>query len=232
MNNKINIAVDGFSSCGKSTLAKQLAQHLQYIYLDTGAMYRTVTLYAMNNNIISTTHFNKAELIEKLNDVNISFKYNQQTKASDAYLNNENVENIIRSIDVSNLVSEISQIKEVRQKMVALQQEIAKNKAVVMDGRDIGTVVIPDAEIKLFMTASVEIRAQRRFDELTDKGEEVSYQEIYDNITKRDYLDQNRKESPLVQADDAIVLDNSKYTIKEQFDFVLKLVDEKINNND
>ncbi len=228
MNNKINIAVDGFSSCGKSTLAKQLAQHLQYIYLDTGAMYRTVTLYAMNNNIISTTHFNKAELIEKLNDVNISFKYNQQTKASDAYLNNENVENIIRSIDVSNLVSEISQIKEVRQKMVALQQEIAKNKAVVMDGRDIGTVVIPDAEIKLFMTASVEIRAQRRFDELTDKGEEVSYQEIYDNITKRDYLDQNRKESPLVQADDAIVLDNSKYTIKEQFDFVLKLVDEKL----
>ena len=229
MNNKINIAVDGFSSCGKSTLAKQLAQHLQYIYLDTGAMYRTVTLYAMNNNIISTTHFNKAELIEKLNDINISFKYNQQTKASDAYLNNENVENTIRSIEVSNLVSEISQIKEVRLKMVALQQEIAKNKAVVMDGRDIGTVVIPDAEIKLFMTASVEIRAQRRFDELTAKGEEVSYKEIFDNITKRDYLDQNRKESPLVQANDAIVLDNSKYTIQEQFDFVLKLVDEKLS---
>ena len=229
MNNKINIAVDGFSSCGKSTLAKQLAQHLQYIYLDTGAMYRTVTLYAMNNNIISTSHFNKVELIEKLNEINISFKYNEQSKASDAYLNNENVENTIRSIDVSNLVSEISQIAEVRQKMVALQQEISKNKGVVMDGRDIGTVVIPDAEIKLFMTASAEIRAQRRFDELTAKGEEVSFQEIYDNITKRDYLDQNRKESPLVQADDAIVLDNSKYTIQEQFDFVLKLVDEKLS---
>ena len=228
MNKKINIAVDGFSSCGKSTLAKQLAQHLQYIYLDTGAMYRTVTLYAMNNNIISTSHFNKKELIEKLDEINISFKYNEQTKASDAYLNGENVENKIRSIEVSNLVSEISQIKEVRQKMVALQQEIAKNKGVVMDGRDIGTVVIPDAEIKLFMTASAEIRAQRRYDELKAKGEDVSYQEIYENITKRDYLDQNREESPLMQADDAIVLDNSKYTIQEQFDFVLKLVDEKL----
>jgi len=229
MNKKINIAVDGFSSCGKSTLAKQLAQHLQYIYLDTGAMYRTVTLYAMNNNIISSSYFNNNELIEKLDEINISFKYNEQTKASDAYLNGENVENKIRSIEVSNLVSEISQIKEVRQKMVALQQEIAKNKGVVMDGRDIGTVVIPDAEIKLFMTASAEIRAQRRYDELTAKGEDVSYQEIYENITKRDFLDQNRKESPLMQAADAIVLDNSKYTIEEQFNFVLKLINEKLS---
>ena len=229
MNNKINIAVDGFSSCGKSTLAKQLAQHLQYIYLDTGAMYRTVTLYAMNNNIISISHFNKNEIIKKLDEINISFKYNEQTKSSDAYLNNINVENTIRSIEVSNLVSEISQIAEVRQKMVKLQQEISKNKGVVMDGRDIGTVVIPDAEIKLFMTASAEIRAKRRFEELTTKGEKVSYKEIYDNITKRDYLDQNRKESPLIQADDAIVLDNSKYTIQEQFDYVLKLVNEKLS---
>ncbi len=229
MTNKINIAVDGFSSCGKSTLAKQLAQYLQYIYLDTGAMYRTVTLFAMQNNIISPSHFNKNTLIKKLDEINISFKYNEQTKASDAYLNNENVENIIRSIEVSNLVSEISQIKQVRQKMVALQQEIAKNKGVVMDGRDIGTVVIPDAEIKLFMTASAEIRAQRRFDELTAKGEKVSYKEIFDNITKRDYLDQNREESPLIQANDAIVLDNSKYTIQEQFNFVLKLVNEKLS---
>ena len=228
MNNKINIAVDGFSSCGKSTLAKQLAKHLKYIYLDTGAMYRVVTLYAMRNGIISISEFNKQRLVNELNNINISFKYNTETESSDTYLNDENVENKIRLIDVSNLVSEISQVLEVRQEMVRLQQQISKNKGVVMDGRDIGTVVIPDAEIKLFMTASADIRAQRRFDELTAKGETVSYKEIFDNITKRDYLDQNRKESPLVQADDAIVLDNSKYTIKEQFDFVLKLVGEKL----
>lgn len=228
MNNKINIAVDGFSSCGKSTLAKQLAQHLHFIYLDTGAMYRAVTLYAMNNEIISTSHFNKKELVDSLNNIKISFKYNTKTEASDTYLNNENIEKEIRSIQVSNLVSEISQIAEVRQEMVRIQQQISENKGVVMDGRDIGTVVIPDAEIKLFMTASADIRAQRRFDELTAKGEKVSYKEIYDNITKRDYLDQNRKESPLVQANDAIVLDNTKYTIEEQFNFVLKLIDEKI----
>ena len=226
---KINIAVDGFSSCGKSTLAKQLAKHLKYKYIDTGAMYRAVTLYAINNKLISANNINKNEIINKLNNINIDFKYNNESKNSDTYLNGKNVEKIIRSIEVSDLVSEISQIAEVRHKMVGLQQEISKTKGVVMDGRDIGTVVMPDAEIKLFMTASVEIRAKRRYDELIEKNEDISYKEIFDNISKRDYLDQNRTESPLVKANDAIILDNSKYTIEEQFNFVLKLINKKLS---
>ncbi len=227
MKNKINIAIDGFSSCGKSTLAKQLANYLQYIYIDTGAMYRAVTLYAMNNSLINQTQLNKEKIINSLQKIEIDFKYNPQTKTSDTYLNGQNVENKIRSIEVSNLVSEISQIAEVRKMMVNIQQEISKNKGVVMDGRDIGTVVMPNAEIKLFMTASSEIRATRRFEEIKAKGENTSYQEILENVNKRDYLDQNRKESPLIQAPDAIVLDNSILTINDQFNIVIDIVKNK-----
>jgi cytidylate kinase len=227
MKNKINIAIDGFSSCGKSTLAKQLANYLKYIYIDTGAMYRAVTLYAMNNSLINQTQLNKEKIINSLQKIEIDFKYNPQTKTSDTYLNGQNVENKIRSIEVSNLVSEISQIAEVRKMMVNIQQEISKNKGVVMDGRDIGTVVMPNAEIKLFMTASSEIRATRRFEEIKAKGENTSYQEILENVNKRDYLDQNRKESPLIQAPDAIVLDNSILTINDQFNIVIDIVKNK-----
>jgi cytidylate kinase len=223
-NKKINIAIDGFSSCGKSTLAKKLAEHLNYIYLDTGAMYRCVTLYAVNNGIISNNHFDKEKLKNELNNIKIDFKLNPKTKKAEAHLNGKNVEQKIRSIEISNLVSEISQLPEVRKKMVALQQKIAENKGVVMDGRDIGTVVLPNAELKLFMTASPKIRAERRYKEMLEKGENVNFNEILENINKRDYLDQNRSESPLKKAKDAIELDNSKYTIKQEFDIVLNLI--------
>ena len=227
MNKKINIAIDGFSSCGKSTLAKKLAEHLNYIYLDTGAMYRCVTLYAYEKGYISENHFDKDKLIADLDNINIDFKINKSTNKAEAYLNGENVENKIRTIEISNLVSEVSQVPEVRKRLVALQQKIAENKGVVMDGRDIGTVVLPDAELKIFMTASPEIRAERRYKEMQEKGENVSYNEILENINKRDYLDQNRAESPLKQADDAIVLDNSKYTIEQEVEMILDILNKK-----
>ena len=228
MQKKINIAIDGFSSCGKSTLAKQLAKELKYIYVDTGAMYRSITLYAIENSIISEHNFDKNALIEKLPEIKLNFKYNNKDLKSDIILNGTNVENKIRSLEVSNLVSEISQLPEVRKKMVKQQIEIAKNKGVVMDGRDIGSVVLPNAELKLFMTASAEVRAQRRYKELIEKGDKVSLQEIIDNINKRDYLDQNRKESPLIQADDAIVLDNTHVNQEEQFKVALNLANKII----
>jgi len=230
MQKKINIAIDGFSSCGKSTMAKDIAKELEYLYLDTGAMYRTVTLYAINNNIISTNHFDKEALIKELNNIDISFQYNSKDLKSDVFLNGKNVESEIRSLEVSNLVSEISQLPEVRKKMVKQQQQIAQNKGVVMDGRDIGTVVLKDAELKIFMIADAEVRAERRYKELVEKGDEVSLEEIIENINKRDYLDQNRKESPLKQADDAVVLDNTLVTQEEQFQVVLDLVNKIINN--
>ncbi len=230
MHKKINIAIDGFSSCGKSTMAKDIAKKLKYLYLDTGAMYRTVTLYAIKNNIISTKHFNKKKLIEELNNINISFEYNNNELKSDVYLNGKNIENEIRSLEVSNLVSEISQLPEVRQKMVKQQQQIAKDKGVVMDGRDIGTVVLPYAELKIFMIADAKIRAERRYKELTAKGDKVSLNDIIENINKRDYLDQNRKESPLKQAEDAVVLDNTHVTQHEQFQVVLDLANKIINS--
>jgi cytidylate kinase len=228
MQKKINIAIDGFSSCGKSTMAKDIAKELKYLYLDTGAMYRTVTLYAIRNKIISKTHFDKKTLINELNNIEISFKYNSKDLKSDIFLNGENVENKIRSLEVSNLVSEISQLPEVRKKMVKQQQQIAKNKGVVMDGRDIGTVVLTDAELKIFMIADAKVRAERRYKELAEKGDNVSLEDIIENINKRDYLDQNRKESPLKQAEDAVVLDNTYVTQEEQFQVVLGLVNKII----
>ena len=220
----IIIAIDGFSSCGKSTLSKEIANELNYTYLDTGAMYRAVTLFSLENNLIKNGVVKKNELISKLNTINISFKYNKEESRTNIYLNNINVENTIRGIEVSNNVSLISSIKEVRELLVKQQQEIGNNKRIVLDGRDIGTVVFPNAELKLFMTAKANIRAERRYKEYLSKGEKISLQEIEDNISERDYLDQNRKESPLKQAEDAIVLDNSNMTRPEQLIWVLDLI--------
>lgn len=223
---KIVVAVDGFSSCGKSTFAKLIASELGYIFIDTGAMYRTVSLFALRNGFIENNRIKITELVRHLPGIQIEFKKNDQGKVY-TFLNGENVENEIRGVAVSNLVSEVSKIKEVRQFLVTRQQEIGKNKGVVMDGRDIGTVVFPEAEIKIFMTASSDVRAQRRFDELREKGLNVSFNEIKQNIEERDHSDLNRAESPLRQADDAHVLDNSYMTIEEQMDWFNKLLTEK-----
>ena len=228
MKNKVNIAIDGFSSCGKSTMAKELAIHYEYIYVDTGAMYRAVAIYAIKNKLISTISFDKQTLVSKLDSIKIDFEYNKAEFKSDVILNGVNVENEIRTLEVSNLVSEVSQLVEVRTKMVIQQQEIAKNKGVVMDGRDIASVVLPNAEVKIFMTASPEVRAERRYKELIAKGDNVSLKDIIDNVNKRDYLDQNRKESPLIQVDDAIVLDNTNIGVKEQFNRAVEIIDKVI----
>ena len=226
---KITIAIDGFSSTGKSTLAKQLAKHLGYIYVDTGAMYRAVTLFAMQKSFITTTHFDKQKLIDNLSEVKLNFEYNSELGFAEMYLNNINVEKEIRTIEVSSFVSKVAEVSEVRAKLVEQQKEMGKNKAIVMDGRDIGTVVFPDAELKIFMTASAETRAQRRFDELQAKGDNVSYEEVLKNVQERDYIDTHRDDSPLVIADDAIEIDNSYLSREEQFAAVLELVDEIIN---
>jgi len=226
---KITIAIDGFSSTGKSTLAKQLAKHLGYIYVDTGAMYRAVTLFAMQKGFITTTHFDKQKLIDNLSEVKLNFEYNSELGFAEMYLNSINVEKEIRTIEVSSFVSKVAEVSEVRAKLVEQQKEMGKNKAIVMDGRDIGTVVFPDAELKIFMTASAETRAQRRFDELQDKGDNVSYEEVLKNVQERDYIDTHRDDSPLVIADDAIEIDNSYLSREEQFAAVLELVDEIIN---
>jgi len=213
---KITIAIDGFSSNGKSTMAKALAKKIGYIYVDTGAMYRAVTLYCLRNEIISTGRIDSNRLQSQMDEINIEFRLNSETNLPETYLNGENVEKEIRRMDVSNQVSNISAIGFVREAMVRQQQAFGKSKGVVMDGRDIGTVVFPDAELKVFLTASPEIRAKRRFDELTFKGEQVSYDEILENVKQRDHIDQTREESPLRQANDAIVLDNSNMTMEEQ----------------
>lgn len=214
--NKITIAVDGFSSNGKSSMAKALAKKIGYIYIDTGAMYRAVTLYCLRNGIISDNEIDLDKLKNRMDDIHIEFRLNPETNLPETYLNGENVEKEIRRMDVSNQVSNVSAIGFVRQAMVKQQQAFGKSKGVVMDGRDVGTVVFPDAELKIFLTASPEIRAKRRFDELIAKGEQVSFDEILENVKQRDYIDQNREESPLKKADDAIVLDNSDMTIDEQ----------------
>ncbi|MBD0832805.1 (d)CMP kinase [Aestuariibaculum sediminum] len=229
MTNKITIAIDGFSSTGKSTVAKQLAKHLGYVYVDTGAMYRAVTYFAMEQGFVSSEIFNKSDLIAKLPEINISFKFNQQLGFAEVYLNNENIEKAIRSLDVSNLVSKVAAVSEVRKKLVEQQQKLGKDKGVVMDGRDIGTVVFPDAELKLFMTASAETRAERRFKELIGRGDNVSYQAVLKNVQERDYIDTHREDSPLVKAHDAIEIDNSNMSLEEQFQVILKLVNNKIN---
>lgn len=214
---KINIAIDGHSSCGKSTLAKQLSKHYAYIYVDTGAMYRAVCLYALKNDIMNDGIIDEAALIESLDNINVSFNYNDERSISETFLNGVNVENEIRSLWISENVSKISKLKEVRQKMVAIQQAIGVNKGVVMDGRDIGSVVFPNAELKLFITASIDERARRRSLELKD----VCLEDIKKNLQSRDYDDSTREENPLVIMDDAIQIDNTNLSIQEQFNLAL-----------
>ena len=214
---KINIAIDGHSSCGKSTLAKQLSKHYAYIYVDTGAMYRAVCLYALKNNIMKDGIIDEAALIDSLDNINVSFNYNDEKSISETFLNGVNVENEIRSLWISENVSKISKLKEVRQKMVAIQQAIGENKGVVMDGRDIGSVVFPNAELKLFITASVDERARRRSLELKD----ATLEDIKKNLQSRDYDDSTREENPLVIMDDAIQIDNTNLSIEEQFNLAL-----------
>jgi cytidylate kinase len=221
----INIAIDGFSSCGKSTLAKQLAKSIGYVYVDSGAMYRAVTLFAMRNGFFNGTDLNAAPLIARLNEVNVTLKYDQHTESQITFLNDENVEEEIRKMPVSQRVSQVAVVKEVRVRLVYLQQQMALKRGIVMDGRDIGTVVLPDAELKIFMTASPDIRAQRRLDELEAKGEKVSYNEVIENLQHRDHIDQTREESPLRQAKDARVLDNSDITREQQLEMVIGWVE-------
>lgn len=228
MNNKITIAIDGFSSTGKSTLAKELAKHLGYIYVDTGAMYRAVALFAMQKGYISKDLFDKESIIKNLPSVKLKFIYNPDLGFAEMYLNDVNVEKEIRTIEVSNFVSRIAEIPQVRSKLVEQQQDMGKGKGIVMDGRDIGTVVFPEAELKIFMTASPMIRAQRRFEELIQKGDKVTYDAVYKNVVERDYIDTHREDSPLTKAKQAIEIDNSSISKQEQFDLVLQLI-EKLN---
>lgn len=226
---KIIIAIDGHSSCGKSTIAKAVASKFGYVFIDSGAMYRAVTLFALRQNLITDGNVDKQKLIELLPEIKIEFRFNPETQKSDTYLNGENVEDEIRQLPVSQNVSPVATIPEVRTAMVRQQQEMGKNKGIVMDGRDIGTVVFPEAELKLFVTASPEIRAQRRFDELKAKGEDVSFDEILHNVQERDRIDSTRETSPLKKADDAIVLDNSNMTHEEQMRWVIEKVTAKIS---
>ncbi|WP_428232923.1 (d)CMP kinase [Flavobacterium sp.] len=225
---KITVAIDGFSSTGKSTLAKQLAKELGYVYVDTGAMYRAIAYFAMQNQLIETDFFNKKALIEALPKIQLEFKFNANLGFCEMYLNGENVEKQIRTIEVSNFVSKVAEVSEVRSKLVEQQQEMGKNKGIVMDGRDIGTVVFPHAELKIFMTASAETRAQRRFDELQQKGDDVSYEDVLKNVMERDHIDTHREDSPLVIADDAIEIDNSYLSREEQFSAVLELINDVV----
>jgi cytidylate kinase len=225
---KITIAIDGFSSTGKSTLAKQLAAALGYVYVDTGAMYRAVAYFAMQHHLVSETHLDKAGLIAELPNINLRFQFNPTLGFAEMYLNNENIETQIRTIEVSRMVSKVAEVSELRAKLVEQQQAMGKDKGIVMDGRDIGTVVFPEAELKLFMNASSKTRAQRRFDELSEKGQHVTFDEVLQNVEERDYIDTHRDDSPLVKASDAIEIDNSAMSKNEQFELVLKLVKEKV----
>ena len=226
---KITIAIDGFSSCGKSTMAKDLAKKLGYVYADTGAMYRAVTLYAMRNRLFNADGSVKtADLERQMNKINITFKLNKTAERPNTYLNNELVENDIRTLEVSNHVSQIAAVPFVREAMVAQQQRMGKDKGVVMDGRDIGTTVFPEAELKVFVTASAEVRAQRRYDELKEKGMPADFNDILKNVQERDYIDSHREVSPLRKAPDAIELDNSHMTIAEQSAWLMEQVKQKI----
>ncbi|MDR1346974.1 MAG: (d)CMP kinase [Prevotellaceae bacterium] len=220
---KITVAIDGYSSTGKSSFARLIARKLSYIYVDTGAMYRAATLYCIENNFINNCELNVDKIIENLKKISIEFVFNTDAGKSDTFLNGKNVENKIRNVEISNNVSAVSAIPEVRTQMVALQREMGKNKGIVMDGRDIGTVVFPDAEIKIFMTAKPEIRAMRRYNELLQNGENVTLQEIEKNIRERDYIDTHRNTSPLKKADDAVILDNSDISIDEQMQWFDKI---------
>ena len=225
MSKKITIAIDGFSSTGKSTLAKQLAKHLGYVYVDTGAMYRAVTLFAMQNGYITADYFDKETLINSLPSIRLHFEFNPELGFAEMYLNDKNVETEIRTLEVSGFVSQVAEVSQVRAKLVEQQQAMGKGKGIVMDGRDIGTVVFPKAELKVFMTASAETRAKRRFDELQAKGQNISFEAVLENVTARDYIDTHREDSPLKKADDAVEIDNSYLNREEQFAAVLELVD-------
>jgi cytidylate kinase len=229
MDKKLIIAIDGYSSCGKSTFAKAIAGELKYIYIDSGAMYRAVTLYCIRMGLIGKTGIHIDAIISGLKDININFVYNPDIEEYETYLNSGNVEKEIRGIEVSAYVSRVSQIQEVRARMVELQRQIGIFKGIVMDGRDIGTVVFPDAEVKIFMTASVDIRAKRRFDELITKGEEVNLEEVKRNIIARDIADENRDISPLRRAEDAFILDNTRMTVAEQMVWVKDIIDKKLH---
>ncbi len=225
---KITIAIDGYSSTGKSTVAKQLAEWLEYIYVDTGAMYRAVTLYAMRKGYISDGFFDKKSLISKLEDIKITFVKNTTTGKADVCLNGENVEQYIRTLEVSSFVSPVATVSEVRAKLVEQQQKMGEAKGVVMDGRDIGTVVFPSAELKIFMTASAEERAKRRYQELLDRGDTVNYEAVLANVVERDEIDTTRKDSPLAKASDAIEIDNTETNIEDQFHTILQLAKDRI----
>ncbi len=227
---RIIIAIDGHSSCGKSTMAKDLAKKIGYKYIDTGAMYRAVTLYAMQNNLFEEDKPNVEALKNALPDIRIEFRFNPELERSETYLNGKNVEREIRTLEVADKVSPISAIGFVRQAMVVQQQAMGKEKGIVMDGRDIGTVVFPDAELKIFLTARSEVRAKRRMDELKEKGEDVDFKEVIKNIEKRDLIDSTRLESPLKKADDALVLDNSDITIEQQNEWLLRNYELKTTN--
>ena len=225
---KIIIAIDGFSSCGKSTFAKSIAARLGYIFIDTGAMYRAVTLYALRHGAIRSGILDEEAVTRLLDEITITFRFNPERGASDIYVNGDRVEGQIRTIEVSNCVSGVSAIPAVRRKLVAMQQEMGRQRGVVMEGRDIGTVVFPDAELKIFMTADPAVRARRRYDELTAKGMTVSLAEIEENVRQRDHADMTRAVSPLRQADDAVVLDNSRMSVEEQMAWFIDLFEQRM----
>ncbi|WP_438988181.1 (d)CMP kinase [Polaribacter sp.] len=229
MNKKITIAIDGFSSTGKSTIAKLIAKKYNFIYVDTGAMYRAVTLYALENNFIGSDFFNVDSLVSNLKKISLKFIFNEHLSFAEMYLNDVNIEKEIRSLKVSQFVSKIAEITAVRKKLVLEQQKMGENGGIVMDGRDIGTVVFPNADIKLFMTASADKRATRRYKELIDRGDDVSFKDILFNVQERDRIDSTRKDSPLVMAEDAIEFDNSDMGIDEQFERICILIDKKIS---
>ena len=229
MEKRLIIAIDGYSSCGKSTFAKSIARMLNYIYIDSGAMYRAVTLHCMRKGFVSGNKIDRSALAADLNNISVDFVYNPETDGFETFLNSENVEQEIRSIEVTSNVSLVSQVAIVRERMVELQRKIGMSKGIVMDGRDIGTVVFPDADLKIFMTASADIRARRRFDELKAKGLDVDYENIRRDIIARDIADENRDISPLRRAEDAVLLDNSRMTVAEQMEWVKDLIGKKIN---
>ena len=229
MEKRLIIAIDGYSSCGKSTFARLIAKELNYIYIDSGAMYRAVTLFCMRRNYISLTVLNREGILVELKDIHIDFVFNPDINEYETFLNSENVENEIRNMEVTSLVSKISQIPEVRERMVELQRQIGISKGIVMDGRDIGTVVFPDADIKIFMTASVDIRAKRRHNELKNKGVNIEFEEIKRTIIARDIADENRDISPLRRANDALILDNSRITVDEQILWINEIIEKKIH---
>lgn len=229
MSKKITIAIDGFSSTGKSTVAKGLAKKLNYVYVDTGAMYRAVTLYMMRKLFVSDTNFDEEAIIRHLPFVSLKFVFNEDKGFGEMYLNGENVEKEIRYMEVSQQVSKVAAVTDVRKMLVEQQQEMGKEKGVVMDGRDIGTVVFPDAELKIFMTASTEKRAQRRYDELIERGDEVEYDAVLKNVKDRDFMDSTREDSPLIRAEDAVEFDNSDLDLEEQFNQILKIVEDRLS---